>query len=62
MGKGKQNLPEKIKPENITGLKEIYKKVYTCRKCGIKYGSDLKKEEKLLLCPICVLKSTKHKK
>ena len=36
-------------------LEEIYKFVYVCDKCGIKYGSD-KKENKEHFCPNCEVK------
>lgn len=45
--------PEEIEKTNIEGLEEIYEKVHTCEKCGIKYGSDLKKEKAPFLCPFC---------
>lgn len=38
--------------ERTKNLEEIYKFVYTCDKCGSKYGSD-RKELKEHICPIC---------
>ena len=38
--------------ERTEGLEEIYKYIYTCDKCAVKYGSD-KKELKEHICPIC---------
>jgi len=55
MEKRTERLLKEIRPENTKGLKEIYEKVHTCEKCGIKYGSDLKKEDKPFLCPMCSL-------
>ena len=62
MEKRTERLLKEIHPENTQGLKEIYKKVYTCEKCKIKYGSDLKKEITPYLCPMCSLIKTKSKK
>ena len=59
--KRKERLPKEIRPENLVGLKEIYKQVCVCTKCGIKYGTDLKKEEEPFLCPMCSLTSNKRK-
>ena len=39
-------------------LEEIYKFVYPCDKCGLKYGSD-KKELKEHICPECEDKKDK---
>ncbi len=42
----------KMNKENTEKLKDIYKYVYQCNKCSIKYGSD-KEEKKPHLCPLC---------
>ena len=52
---GKQRLLKDIRPENTQDLEKVFKKVYTCGKCNVKYGSDLKKEATPFLCPRCVL-------
>jgi len=52
-----QSLPRELRPENTENLKEVYEQVYTCNKCGIMYGSDLKKEKIPFLCPICLEKT-----
>ena len=57
-----ERIPKEIRPESTQGLKEVYEKVYTCTKCKIKYGSDLKKEQVPYLCPMCGLIKTNAKK
>jgi len=46
------NFQNKISKETTENLKEIYKYVYTCDKCKLKYGSD-KEEKTTHICPIC---------
>ncbi len=38
--------------EKTEGLEDVYKFVYTCDKCGSKYGSD-ELEKKEHICPNC---------
>jgi len=38
-------------------LEEVYKYVYVCSICKLKYGSD--KKEKFYICPICEDKKKK---
>jgi len=38
--------------ETTEGLEKIYKFVYVCSKCNLKYGSD-EPESKEHVCPIC---------
>lgn len=47
-----KKINQKIRKENIDKLSDIYKYVYKCEKCGLRYGSD-KKESGPFLCPIC---------
>jgi len=35
----------------MDNLKDIYKRVLKCSRCGVKYGSDLKKDNGL--CHLC---------
>jgi len=58
----KERIPKEIRQENTQNLKEFYEKVYTCTKCKIEYGSDLKKEKVPYLCPMCSLIKTNSKK
>lgn len=41
-----------VNGERTEGLEDIYKYVYTCDTCGLKYGSD-KKETGKFICPLC---------
>ena len=41
-----------ITKENLEKLKDVYKFVYICNECSLKYGSD-KKETQPHLCPLC---------
>ena len=55
INKFNERIKEELKSnaEEITkDLKKVYKFVYVCSKCGLKYGSD-KEEKGKHLCPIC---------
>ena len=49
------------KEESTKDLEKVYKFVYTCDICGIRYGSD-KEEKGVHLCPICEKKQKEKPK